>query len=180
MIAPGDSFAVYMTPPRAGTFIYHSHMENGHDLAAGLYGALVVQDPAARDTTHEIIVLSGGGDPPLYRSVYLNGSLTPPPRALTAGVTYRVRVISIAENLLVNGVVTYRARPVTWKRVAKDGADLPDAARTVGDAAFSLNVGETADFEFTPTEPGDYFLELFRATGVVNRQLWRVSPPKKR
>jgi len=179
MIAAGDSFEVQMTPPRAGTFIYHSHMENGHDLAAGLYGALVVQDPATRDTAKEIILLAGGGDPPLYRSVYLNGSLTPAPRALTVGVTYRVRAIDIAENFGVNGVLTHSARPVQWKRVAKDGFDLPETARTTGDAAFTLMVGETADFEFTPTQPGDYFLELVRGTGVVNRQLWRVSAPKK-
>jgi len=180
MIVPGDSFAVEMTPPRAGTFIYHSHMENGHDLAAGLYGALVVQDAAARDTTKDIIVLLGGGDPPLYHSVYLNGSLTPAPRALTVGVTYRVRVVGIAENIGANGVLTYRARPVKWRRLAKDGADLAEAARTTGDAMFTVMVGETYDYEFTPAQPGDYFLELWRATGVVKRQLWRVSPPTTR
>ena len=177
MIEPGDSFAVYMTPPRAGTFIYHSHMENGHDLAAGLYGALIVQDPAARDTTKQIILLFGGGEPPDYRSLYLNGSLTPPPRALTVGVTYRVRVVSIAENNNVNGVLTFGARPVKWTKLAKDGADLPAVSRTTGDATFNLTVGETSDYEFTPTHAGDYFLEIVRATGVVDRQLWRVSPP---
>ena len=166
MIAPGDSFAVYMTPPRAGTFIYHSHMENGHDLAAGLYGALIVQDPAgARHHARARRSLFGGGDPPRDRSLYLNGSLTPPPRALTVGVTYRVRVVDIAENLSVMGVLTFRARPVKWRRVAKDGADLPDAGRTVvRRRVSSRTVGETYDYEFTPTQPGDYFLEIVRGT----------------
>jgi len=36
-VAPGERLAVRMTPPRAGTFIYHVHPEPGHQLAKGLY-----------------------------------------------------------------------------------------------------------------------------------------------
>jgi hypothetical protein len=32
---------VRFTPPRTGTFIYHTHLHD-HQLASGLYGALVV------------------------------------------------------------------------------------------------------------------------------------------
>ena len=178
MIAPNDSFVAEMTPPRAGTFIYHTHIENGHQLASGLYGALVVTEPTAPyDSAEDLMVLFGGGDPPLYRSTYLNGSLTPPPRALKAGVTYRVRLIDVTENFGVTVVLTHKARVVQWRPIAKDGADLPAAKRELRPAAQLANVGETYDFEFTPTTPGDYFLEMVRATGVVNRQLWRVSPP---
>ena len=178
MIAPGDSFAAEMTPPRAGTFIYHSHLENGHHLSSGLYGAVIVTDGAAPyDSTHDLVLLFGGGEPPDYRSVYLNGSLTPPPRALKAGVTYRVRLINIAENKDLNVALTYGARPVQWRPIAKDGADLPEAKRTLRPAIALAMVGETYDFEFTLERPGDYFLEMVRGSGVVNRQLWRVSKP---
>ena len=42
--APGDSFTVRFTPPRAGTFMYHSHFNEFHQITSGLYGALVVVD----------------------------------------------------------------------------------------------------------------------------------------
>ena len=178
LIAPGDSFTAELTPPRAGTFIYHSHIMNGESMASGLYGALLVVEPgAAYDSTRDIVLLFGGGDPPPGRSLYLNGSLTPAPRTLTAGVTYRVRLIDISDNFGVHVMLTFGAKPVAWRAIAKDGADLPAGARTVGPADAFANVGETYDFEFTPARPGDYYLEIVRPTGVVNRQLWRVRAP---
>ena len=40
MIAPGDSFEARFTPPRSGTFIYHSHVDEPRQHRAGLIGAL--------------------------------------------------------------------------------------------------------------------------------------------
>ncbi len=36
IIAPGDSFVAHMTPPRAGTFIYHTHAGELAQLTGGL------------------------------------------------------------------------------------------------------------------------------------------------
>jgi FtsP/CotA-like multicopper oxidase with cupredoxin domain len=44
LIQPGDSFTVHITPPRAGTFMYHTHMHD-KQLLDGLYGALIVLNP---------------------------------------------------------------------------------------------------------------------------------------
>ncbi|HKH91160.1 MAG TPA: multicopper oxidase domain-containing protein, partial [Gemmatimonadaceae bacterium] len=52
-IAPGDSFVVRLTPPRAGTFMYHTHADEGIQLPSGLYGALVVHPAAASPDTTE-------------------------------------------------------------------------------------------------------------------------------
>lgn len=41
-VESGDSLLVRFAPPRAGTFIYHSHFDEERQLASGLYGALVV------------------------------------------------------------------------------------------------------------------------------------------
>ena len=41
----GDSFAVRFTPPRAGTFIYHSHFDEERQLGSGLYGPIIVLEP---------------------------------------------------------------------------------------------------------------------------------------
>ena len=45
MIGPGETFVVKFTPPRAGTFIYHTHLHDDRQLGSGLYGALIVVDP---------------------------------------------------------------------------------------------------------------------------------------
>lgn len=44
-IAPGETFTYEFTPPDAGTYWYHSHRRGNEQLARGLYGALVVEDP---------------------------------------------------------------------------------------------------------------------------------------
>ena len=41
----GDSFAVRFTPPRAGTFIYHSHYDEERQLGSGMYGPIIVLEP---------------------------------------------------------------------------------------------------------------------------------------
>jgi FtsP/CotA-like multicopper oxidase with cupredoxin domain len=48
MIAPHDSLTVRFTPPRAGTFIYHSHANEMQQISSGLYGALIVTEPGQR------------------------------------------------------------------------------------------------------------------------------------
>jgi hypothetical protein len=42
LLAPGDSFDVFIRPPRAGTFIYHSHMDELRQVTQGMYGPLLV------------------------------------------------------------------------------------------------------------------------------------------
>src|SRR5436309_12363389 len=41
-IEPGQSFVAKFIPPRAGTFIYHTHWHKDAQLSGGLYGALIV------------------------------------------------------------------------------------------------------------------------------------------
>ena len=41
-VAPGGSFDARMTPPRAGTFIYHTHLMEVRQQERGLYGAMIV------------------------------------------------------------------------------------------------------------------------------------------
>ena len=48
MIEPGGTFVVRFTPPRAGTFIYHTHLHDYRQLSSGLYGP-IDRDGAGRD-----------------------------------------------------------------------------------------------------------------------------------
>jgi FtsP/CotA-like multicopper oxidase with cupredoxin domain len=58
-VEPGQSFVAKMTPPRAGTFIYHTHWHKDLQLTGGLYGALIVLEPSERydpETDHVVII----------------------------------------------------------------------------------------------------------------------------
>ncbi len=46
-IEPGDTFVYEFTPPDAGTFWYHSHTNGSEQLERGLYGSIVIDDPAS-------------------------------------------------------------------------------------------------------------------------------------
>lgn len=84
-IAPGGSYIARMTPPRAGTFIYHSHWHEQKQLGEGLTGPLIVLEPGMKfdPTTDKVFLFSRDGvesNEPLL----LNGSPQPPPIALVA------------------------------------------------------------------------------------------------
>lgn len=149
MIAPGDSFVVHFTPPRAGTFIYHAHITDHVQLARGLYGALLVTAPErAHDPEADHTVIVGFGRPNGRPSLLVNGSNTPEPVERRRAGTGRIRVINISpEN---NAIVTLAAdsTPLMWTPVAKDGFDLPASQRRRQPARVHLFPGETYDFEF--------------------------------
>lgn len=44
-VPPGETFAYRFTPPDAGTYWYHPHSRTWEQMARGLYGALVVEEP---------------------------------------------------------------------------------------------------------------------------------------
>jgi len=159
--APGDSFVARLTPPRAGTFIYHTHTDEVRQFGAGLYGPLLVLEPGeVRDsTTDRILLLSRNGLLP-GTAPSLNGQTTPARIALQAGVTYRLRLISIdplgtkTVRLLADSV------PQRWRAIGKDGATLPPHQATVRPARVVMGTGETWDFEYTPPAAQELTLEI--------------------
>jgi hypothetical protein len=48
-----------------------------------------------------------------------------------------------------------------WRPLAKDGFDLPAAARALVPAHQVVSIGETYDFEFVPRAPGVMHLEIW-------------------
>ena len=159
-IDPGSTFTVRMTPPRAGTFMYHVHSEPGHQLAQGLYGPFLVLEPGqVRDRDADRLFLLGslgdGMDPPAA----VNGQLEPEPVMLRAGRTARLRFMHISPDDDTRVQLLRDGEPVTWRHVAKDGADLPRALSSDLPADLRIHVGETYDFLWTP-EAGDYTLRI--------------------
>ena len=169
-IAPRDSFEARFTPPRAGTFMYHPHADEVRQQQAGLSGALVVVDsPAAFDPTTDVVLLVSTPRRDVDgATVLLNGSAAPPALQLRVGVRYRLRLVdihtsrpSMIARLLRDSTL------VTWRAVAKDGMTLPADRATARPAMQQMGNGETYDFEFTPTAPGDLRFTMSAASGAL-------------
>jgi manganese oxidase len=171
-IDAGGTFVVRFTPPRAGTFIYHTHSHDNRQLASGLYGAIVVVDPGevfdpTRDHT-VVLGMEGTKDVQTYDRfpVIVNGSRNAA-FTMKAGVPNRFRVINITSSFNgLNVSLMARNQPIPWRVVAKDGATLPSSQQTVQPALRHLiTVGETYDFVVEPREPGVMWLEVRRENG---------------
>jgi FtsP/CotA-like multicopper oxidase with cupredoxin domain len=158
-IRPESTFEVHITPRRAGTFMYHTHVDEMRQQFGGLVGALVVVEPGERwDPTRDLVFVVSDG---IRGGLAINGSRTPSPVELRAGTPYRVRICDIGvwrQNLQVR--VVRDSSLVTWRAVAKDGFALPVQQATMRPSAAQVASGETADFEFTPDRPGDLTLEI--------------------
>lgn len=165
-IMPGDSFEMRITPPRAGSYMYHTHVNDIRQQSAGLYGAFIVLEPdEAWNPEHDRVVLfSTGSDPDM--SVLINGSRSPEPMTLRVGEQVRLRFMNIT---LFNGSFQVRlvrdGYPESWHAIAKDGADLPPHQQEMKRAEQTVSVGETYDYAYTPSQPGQLRIEGRAAEG---------------
>ncbi len=160
-IAPNDSFVAHLTLPRAGTFIYHTHLGDLIQLTSGMYGAIVVLDPGQTfdPTTDHVYVAGWDGtdDPP---SILVNGDSVLPPVVFAAGKTHRLRLVNIGPAVPVRVTLARDTSPVRWRIVAKDGADYPPGRVAAGRAEIEMDIGEVYDAEFDAREPGEYVLTI--------------------
>jgi len=165
-IMPGDSFEVRVTPRRAGSYMYHTHINDIRQQSHGLYGALVVLDSGATwnpDTDRVFIT----GDGPDYRPE-LNGTRSPAPLTLKSGVSYRFRLMNITMggpgltfSLMRNGA------PVMWTPMAKDGYRLPPWQAAPRRAVQPVSIGETYDFGVQSSDTASAALELRTRGGAL-------------
>ena len=160
-IEPGKSFRVRFTPPRAGTFMYHTHMDDEVQLSGGLYGPMIVVEPGAHyDASTDKIFLIGlhgcrrSGSPTMPATLSINGAESPAPLHLRAGLRYRLRIINITGASVGAFSISSPDSLAKWRPRAKDGADLPAAQSVTQDALQEIAPGETYDFDFEPLKPG--------------------------
>lgn len=167
-IAPGDSFVARFTPPRSGTFIYHTHMDDVRQERGGMVGPLVVRDPGvARSPDEHTFLFKGtrsGTRGPTLEIDHGNG---PDTVVLRVGHPATLRLLSLAwanptPMVSLAAVSDSGGRGegavVQWTPIAKDGFDLPAAARQPRAARQTISMGETYDYTFTPTRTGVYVL----------------------
>jgi hypothetical protein len=144
-------------------------------LTSGVYGAIVVLEPGQHlDHRHDHLFVIGW-DGPAKRGalphLLVNGDSLPKTLVMEAGKPHRMRFINIGAAGLVRISLLRDTALVTWRRLAKDGADLPTQQAIRGASAFLIAAGETYDFEFTP-EPGEYRLSAeIRETPLWTRRL---------
>jgi FtsP/CotA-like multicopper oxidase with cupredoxin domain len=169
-IEPGGSFEARFTPPRSGTFIYHTHIDEVRQQQAGLSGALLVVDSLETyDPEHDLVLLvtvprkNANSD-----VVLLNGSSTPAPREMRAGEHYRLRFINVHTfRPSMRMRLLRESTLLTWRALAKDGMDLPGDQRTEATSEIQMGNGETYDFDFVPSGAGDIRLDVTNAGGVL-------------
>jgi FtsP/CotA-like multicopper oxidase with cupredoxin domain len=174
MIEADGSFVVRFTPPRTGTFMYHTHLHDERQLPLGLYGAMVVVDAGETfdmATDHVLIVARRGLDPAApnvlipVTPVVLNGE-TEPRFVWKAGQRHRVRIINITPDDILTVSLQTPQGAVTWTPVTKDGAPLPAGLRVPAPALQTIAVGETYDFEMdTPPRPQNLWVEVRSTAG---------------
>ena len=147
LIQPGESFVVRFTPPRTGTFIYHTHLHDRRQLTSGLYGAMLVLDPdQAFDAQIDHVIVLGRGGPDREAPVVLNGERSPT-MVWRSSLRHRVRVINITPDDILSVSLQSAESPATWRPLTKDGAPVPSDHAQTRPARQIIGVGETYDFE---------------------------------
>ena len=163
-IRPDSSFEVRITPRRAGTFMYHTHFDEMRQQYGGLVGPLIVVEPGERwDPARDLLFLISETD---RGALLVNGSAAALQKDLRVGTKYRIRVADIAayrQSLFAR--VVRDTSLVSWRPIARDGFTLPGNQAVTRPSFATVASGETADFELTPSAPGELRLEF----GTRNR-----------
>jgi FtsP/CotA-like multicopper oxidase with cupredoxin domain len=166
-IAPHDSLTVRWTPPRAGSFMYHSHFAESKQMGAGLYGPIIVVEPGQKFDPETDKVLFFGTAGSLTNVVFgpfnpfvMNGKTQPEPMNLKVGTRYRFRLFNLAGDSPLMVQMNRGDAPIQWRAVAKDGYPLPPSQSTSRPASLTFDPGEIYDFEVTPTVAGEWSLKF--------------------
>ena len=159
-----STFVARFTPPDAGTFMYHAHMDDGWQLGSGIDGALIVLPPheTLDPSVDHILMISESYERAGSPYVAFNGLLKPAPLSAAVGVPQRLRLAVLTlsgQNLVVS--LSEDSHVLAWTPIAKDGRDLPASLRHERTATQQLTIGETRDFRFTPQHVGPLTLSVY-------------------
>jgi FtsP/CotA-like multicopper oxidase with cupredoxin domain len=179
-VAPHGMFTARFTPPRAGTFIYHTHWHKASQLSGGIYGPLIVLEPGQQYdpvSDHAIVLGLEGKYQDLPNEPFaVNGERQPRALELKAGIRHRLRFINITGGGVNLTVQLLRVHdPMQWTLLARDGADLPASQRVRLPSRQVITVGQTYDVEVAPMPPSPdiFWMELRRGSGELLFQ-WPV------
>lgn len=178
-IAPGQTFKYEFTFDRAGTFMYHPHLDEMTQLALGTQGMIVVHPKGGerrvvRDyvlMTHEMKIPIGASRPdPLamndFNVLTFNGKAFPATEPLLAEVGDLVRI-------RIGNLGPMDHHPIhlhghTFEVVGTDGGTIPPSARHP-DTTVLVPVGSTRTIEFVADAPGDWPLHCHMTHHMMNQ-----------
>ena len=87
---------------------------------------------------------------------------------MRAGVAQRLRLINMTTRRPNARIELWRdTTMMSWRPIAKDGADLPASRQLSRPARANVSIGETMDVEFLPAAGGDSRLEVHAANGAL-------------
>ncbi len=192
-IEPGASFEYRFVLPDAGTFWYHSHVNETEQIERGLYGALIVRGPDEPVVDRERILLlddlkldetgdiAAFGDPHEHHAgregdVRLLNGRQEPELEISAGQVERWRIINAANTRYVRLAIGGRSFAV----LGTDGGLLP---RPLKVTEALITPGERLDLAIGPLDEGESFeleaLAYDRGRGESARERFasiRVGP----
>ncbi|OBG85456.1 copper oxidase [Mycobacterium sp. E136] len=184
-VPAGESFTYDFVVPDAGTYWYHSH--EGTQLDRGLYGPLIIEDPAdGADYDDELVIVlddwvDGTGRTPDQVLADLNrAGMAPMPNVPDAGITSATPLGDDGGDVtypyyLVNGRVTADSQVVDYHagqrirlRIINAGSDT---AFQVGVPGHPLRVIATDGFPVEPRQVDSVILGMGeRADAIVTLQ----------
>jgi FtsP/CotA-like multicopper oxidase with cupredoxin domain len=146
-----------------------------------MYGPLLVLEPGEQfdPDIDRVFAIGGAVHDGAYSHATINGQLQPAPQTFRAGTAYRLRFINISPDATVELTLAEDGVPHRWISLANDGADLPQPLRVDRVAKLRFSTGQTYDFTWTPTSPGDATLVLHwpfptEPGSLLLRQVFRV------
>ncbi len=177
-IEPGKTFKYEFTFDRAGTFMYHPHLDEMTQIALGMTGMIVVHprggERRARDyvlMAHEMKIPIGAGRPdPMamndFNVLTFNGKSFPATEPLVAetGDLVRIRI----GNLGPMDHHPIHLHGHTFEVVGTDGGVVPPSARRP-ETSVLVPVGTTRTIEFIANNPGDWPLHCHMTHHVMNQ-----------
>lgn len=167
-VPPGGSFSYEFVARDAGTYWYHSHQDTSHQLAAGLFGALVVDPKGGApgvDRDYSLLIHYQPGYRPGNGTVFVNGSRDLH-LAANPGETVRLRLIDAIE-ATGRGPEGQVEEPALlgapYTVTALDGHDL-NQPQQLGPERIFLGMGQRADLVFRMPAGGSVRLAGLKST----------------
>jgi len=178
-IEPGKTFKYEFTFDRAGTFMYHPHLDEMTQIALGMMGMIVVHPRAGerrkvRDYalfSHEMKIPIGASRPdPLamndFNVLTFNGKAFPATAPLLAetGDLIRIRLANLGP--MDHHPIHLHGH--AFEVVATDGGPVPASARHP-ETTVLVPVGTTRTIEFEARAPGDRAMQFHLTPHVMNQ-----------
>ncbi|MDZ4289941.1 MAG: copper oxidase [Prosthecobacter sp.] len=179
-IQPGETFKYEFTLVQHGTFMYHSHHDEGTQMQLGMIGLFIIHpkepepNPPDRDYAillSEWLIEVGACRPDPnemtdFNIFTMNGRAFPGTQPLVAQTGERVRIR--LGNLSSMSHHAIHMHGHQFKIVATDGGQIPEAGQWPETTAI-VPTGSTRTIEVGPVNPGDWVMHCHMLHHIMNQ-----------